>query len=224
MGKLLLVDDDETVCQNVKLWLEQDKHMVDLAKSVESAKDFMRVIGYDLLILDWNLPDASGLELLKQLRQSGNSVPVLMLTGHGDMEHKVIGFETGADDYLAKPFHEKELSLRVKALLKRPASDLGILLRYGDLEVDIKNFKVTRNGKAIRLSPIEFNLLTTFIRHPNTVMSADALIERVWPTDSEASPDVVRKYVQRLRDKIDTGDGQSLIRTVHGVGYAWEAK
>ncbi|MBX9688078.1 MAG: response regulator transcription factor [Candidatus Obscuribacterales bacterium] len=220
MSKLLLVEDDELSGDEVKESLERNNHLVDLAVDGRSAWDHLRVVSYDLLILDWNLPDTSGLELLKQLRAGGNMVPVLMLTGHADMEHKTMGFEGGADDYLSKPVNLKELALRVTALLRRPAAQISSLLKVGDVEVDLETYKVTKEGKSIKLSPTEFNLLITFLRHPNVVLSPDVLIEKAWPTDTEVSSELVRKYVYKLRDKIDKSG--NLIKTVHGVGYAWE--
>ncbi len=222
MSKLLLVEDDEPTARSVKSWLESDAHMVDLAHTGKSAQDHLYAVSYDLLILDWDLPDTTGLELLQNVRGKGSTVPVLVLTGHQDIEHKVLGFENGADDYLTKPFNHKELTARVKALLKRPATTVDAILQTGGLEIDLANYRVARDGRPIRLSPIEFNLLTTLARHPKSVLSADLLIERAWPTDSDITADAVRKYVQRLRDKIDVPTKPSAIKTVHGVGYSWE--
>ncbi len=222
MGKLLIVDDDIENAKEAQSWLEQERHVVDFVADGKSALDYLKTVSYDLLILDWNLPDISGLDLLRQIRSGGCTTVVLMLTGYSDMEHKVQGFETGADDYLTKPFNPKELLLRVKALLRRPAVDVDSIISSGALAIDTNAYKVLKNGKPIRLSPTEFNLLLTLVRHPRTALSADVLISKVWPTDSEATSEQVRKYVQRLRDKIDDTGAPSLIRTIHGVGYAWE--
>ncbi len=223
MGKLLLVEDDELLAGEVRQWLEDEKHLVDVASTGKDALDHLRVSSYDLLILDWNLPDLTGVDLLQKLRAKGASTPVLMLTGMGTIENKVTGFESGADDYLTKPFHQKELFVRVKALLRRPASDIENVVCSGDLKVNTNNYQVTKAGKIIRLSPREFNLLNVFLRHPNVTLSSEFILTRVWPTDSEATGDVVRKYVQKLRDKIDSPGEGSRIKTVHGTGYTWSS-
>lgn len=222
MGKLLLVEDDESLVNELKQWLETEKHMVDCASTGQNAMDYLRVGSYDLVILDWILPDTTGLDLLQKLRAKGAATPVLMLTGLGNIENKVMGFESGADDYLTKPFHQKELSARIKALLRRPAADIENIVCSGDLKLNLNNYQVTKDGKLLRLSPREFNLLNVFLRHPNITLSSEFILARVWPTDSDATADVVRKYVQKLRDKIDSPGEKSRIRTVHGTGYTWD--
>lgn len=222
MGKLLLVEDDESLSGELRHWLEAEKHMVDCAGTGEDAMDYLRVGSYDLVILDWNLPDTTGLDLLQKLRAKGASTPVLMLTGLANIENKVMGFESGADDYLTKPFHQKELFARIKALLRRPAADVENVVCCGDLKVNMNNYQVTKDGKILRLSPREFSLLNVFLRHPNVTLSSDFILQRVWPTDSDATADVVRKYVQKLRDKIDSNGKSSRIKTVHGTGYTWD--
>lgn len=221
MSKLLLVEDDELLSNEMKSWLETEKHLVDVSGSGSVALDYLRISSYDLIILDWNLPDMTGIELMQKFRSKGKSTAVLMLTGMSSIENKVQGFESGADDYLTKPFHQKELLARIKALLRRPTSDIENIICSGNLKVNMNNYEVTRDDKNIRLSPREFNLLNVFLRHPNQILSSEFILSRVWPTDSEATADVVRKYVQKLRDKIDTKGGASRIRTVHGTGYTW---
>ena len=224
MGKLLLVEDDELLAGELCQWLQDEKHLVDFASTGKDALDHLRVSSYDLVILDWNLPDFTGLDLLQKLRAKGASTPVLMLTGMSSIENKVTGFENGADDYLTKPFHQKELFVRVKALLRRPAADIENVVCSGDLKINMNSYQVTKAGKVIRLSPREFNLLGVFLRHPNVTLSAEFILTRVWPTDSEATGDVVRKYVQKLRDKIDSAGVPSRIKTVHGTGYTWDGQ
>lgn len=221
MGKLLLVEDDQSLCGQLKQWLCDEKHLVDMAHTGADALDHLRVCSYDLLILDWNLPDVTGLELLRQLRGRGTATPVLMLTGMSSIDNKVTGLESGADDYMTKPFHQKELVARVKVLLRRPAADIENVVCSGDLKINMNNYQVTKADKIVRLSPREFNLLGVFLRHPNVTLSAEFILSRVWPTDSDATPDVVRKYVQKLREKIDTEGKPSRIKTVHGAGYTW---
>jgi DNA-binding response OmpR family regulator len=223
MAKLLVVEDDNKTAMDTQSWLQQDKHIVDVVADGSSALDYLKSANYDLVVLDWNLPDITGLQLLKKMRASGCNTSVLMLTGFADMDHKVLGFENGVDDYLTKPFNPKELRLRIAALLRRSATArVETVISSGNLQIDTNSYKVLKDGIPVRLSPIEFNLLFTLVRNPRNVQSAEALLSQVWPADSDATPDQVRKYVRRLRDKLDSEGKPSSIRTVHGVGYAWE--
>lgn len=222
LGKLLLIEDDMTLGPEVHRWLEGEGHIVDLVTTGSAAQDYLKVVPYDVIVLDWQLPDMAGIDLLCKIRAKGAATPILMLTAFNDLEHKIQGFENGADDYLTKPFFPKELGVRVKALLRRPSQQVENIIAIGQLEIDPSSNKVCRAGTQIKLTPREFNLLMALVRHPNTVLSAEMLMERAWPTDSDVSPEQIRKYVQRLRDKIDPADGPSLIRTVHGLGYSWD--
>lgn len=199
-----------------------DKHLVEVVYTRGAALDRLAVSSYDVIVLDWQLPDGSGMDILRQLRAGGCQTPVLMLTGKKEMSDKLEGFESGADDYLTKPFNVQELSARVKALLRRQSVLPGKTLSAGTLLVDPENYMVTRHGKEIHLLPKEFALLVFFMRNPNHVFSIDALLARVWESTTDASADVVRTTVKRLRDKIDEPGSESMIRTIHRVGYRFE--
>jgi two-component system, OmpR family, response regulator PhoP len=220
--KILFVDDDESQLASLKSWFHSSGHVLDVADDVETARAFLSVVQYDLIILDWNLPDGTGVQLLREIRTKGEAVPVLMLTGNSTIDHKEEGFTAGADDYLVKPFQLRELGLRVEALLRRPSNYTGVVMRAGSLEVDTQTYQVRKNGAPVKLQPKEFSLLIFFMRNQKTVFSAEAILERVWPSEQDAGPEAVRKVIQRLRDKIDSSGEQSLIRTTHTRGYSFE--
>jgi DNA-binding response OmpR family regulator len=169
------------------------------------------------------LPELSGIELCRQYRSRGGTAPVLMLTGKGTISDKESGFDAGADDYLTKPFHMKELSMRLRALLRRATAFTGDVLRVKDIELEPSNHRATRNGADLNLLPKEFALLEFLMRHPNQVFSAEALLSRVWASETDTTVDAVSTCIKRLRKKIDSEDQPSLIRTVHGVGYKLQA-
>ncbi len=219
MAKILLVDDDPKIADLVQDWLKAEGHMIELAATGGDASSRLRVYEYDLIILDRTLPDAEGSSICSEFRGRGGSTPILMLTGKRLIEEKQEGFDAGADDYLVKPFNIKELSMRVNALLRRPAQFAGSAIKLKNLVLDSKAHTLSRNGRQIVLLPRDFKLLEFLMRHPDQFFTAEALIERVWPADAEASPEALRQAVRRLRKKVDLQEGDSLITSVHGLGY-----
>ncbi len=222
MAKILIVEDDEKLGPLVKDWLEGEQHLVELAKDGRDAFSLLQISTYDVLVLDWDVPYMSGLEILKKLREQGKMTPVLMLTGKDSIESKEQGFDTGADDYLTKPFHLKELSVRVRALMRRPEQIVSQIIEAGPFVVDLEKRRVTKNGAAIELFPREFALLEFFIRHPNQVFSLEALQARIWASDSGASPDTIRVHIARLRSKLEEEGQPPVLKTVHRKGYMFE--
>ena len=222
MSKILLVEDDATLATAVRDWLVMDDHMVDLLDDGREAREHLKFYQYDVLVLDVELPGISGYEICRNFRADGGNTPVLMLTARKSIDDKVSGFDAGADDYLVKPFHPKELSIRVKALLRRQESAVVHPVSIGGITIEPEKARVMRDGKELRLLPREYSLLLFFMRHPNQVFSADALLDRVWDTDSDASRETVRVQITNLRKKIDVPERESLIKTVHGVGYKME--
>lgn len=219
MAKILLVEDESDIADMVTAWLAREHHVVEVSTTGEDALDIIKVFPFDVLILDWVLPGISGVDVCRQYRNSGGRAPILMLTAKKDVDEKEAGLDAGADDYLTKPFELKELSARIRALLRRPTPFSGNILKVGCISLDTASHEVTRDGKLIELLPKEFALLAFFMRHPNQVFSADALLDRVWSSDSEASPETIRTYIKRLRKKIDVKGESSMVGTVHGVGY-----
>lgn len=219
MAKIFIVEDDKNLSANLRDLLALDRHIVETVDSGRQALDHLRVSKFDIVILDWCLPDITGLEICQKFRERGGTTPILMLTGKDDILHKTQGFDAGADDYLTKPFHPNELRSRIKALLRRSDRIGGVELKAGSLVLTASTFTATKAGQPIRLLPKEFALLEFFMRHPNQVFKTDALIDRVWESKTEVSPEVVRTYINRLRNKIDEPGETSMIQTVHGIGY-----
>ncbi|HEY9712271.1 MAG TPA: response regulator transcription factor [Chroococcales cyanobacterium] len=223
MAKILMVEDDRALRETVDKWLTFEHHRVEIVDNGESALESLKFYKYDLIILDLNLPKVSGLEVCKQFRQSGGVTPILMLTGKDKIEEKEEGFDLGADDYLTKPFHLKELSVRVRALLRRPQGYTGNVLEAGTLVLEPSTFRVVRDGEEVQLSQQEFALLEFLMRNQNQVFSPEALLDRVWESSSDVSPAAIRTHVKMLRKKLDREGQPSYIRNIHGVGYRFEA-
>jgi DNA-binding response OmpR family regulator len=223
VAKVLVIEDDVALAKMISDWLSIEHHKTELVHDGADAADRLKVYDYDLIVLDWELPGVKGVDLLKEFRARGGLTPVLMLTGRGTIDDKEKGFDCGADDYLTKPFHAKELTARLRALLRRPEGYLGETLKVGDISLEHANFRVTRGDEEIRLLPKEFALLEFLMRNQNRVFAAEALLNRVWATESEATVDALTTCIKRLRKKIDVEGKPSIIRTVHGVGYKLEA-
>lgn len=221
MPRILIVEDDKDVAKLVIDWLKSENITVEAAYDGLEGSEFLRQRDYDLLILDWDMPGMTGIDLLKSYRSRSGKAPILMLTGKSDIAAKEMGLDSGADDYLTKPFSMRELSARVRALLRRPVVSVGHTLKVGPLELDPVRHTVTRSGKPISLLKRDFELLEFFMRHPGEIYSSDALLGRVWSNDIEASPDAVRTAIKRLRKKIDESEDEndSLIENVRKVGY-----
>lgn len=219
MGKILLVEDEPDMAGQIRDWLSHDGHIIEICEDGTSALANLGAFHYDLIILDRMLPGMDGLELCRRFRGNGGKTPVLMLTAKDTVVDRAEGLNAGADDYLGKPFHFVELSARVRAAIRRGATNTGKIYRARDLMLDPEAHKVTKNGEAVHLEPKEFNLLEFFMRNPNRTFSAEALLDRVWNSDTGVSPDTVRTYIKVLRKKLDSAEKQSLITTVHGLGY-----
>jgi DNA-binding response OmpR family regulator len=222
VAKLLLVEDDKRLCLNIQDWFEHKHHAVESVHDGIDGLALLQFSDFDLIILDINLPGMSGFELCRRFRAAGGKTPILMLTGSDLLIDKEVGFGAGADDYLTKPFHLEELSLRVQALLRRASGAVDNVLRRGILKLDPVTHTVFRGEESVNLSPIEFSLLEFFMRHPKQVFSPETLLNHVWDSGSETSPETVRTWVKRLRTKIDTEGKPSAIRNIHGVGYSFD--
>ena len=218
---ILIVEDDPDVVRVARAYLEREGYAVLVEGDGEAGLQRARVARPDLVVLDWMLPGASGLDVLRRLRADGD-VPVLMLTARTEEADRVLGLELGADDYLTKPFSPRELVARVGAVLRRttasePASDV---VRHGALEVDGGTRIARVAGRDVDLTTLEFDLLRAFAAAPGRVFRRDELIERVWGGGYDGSDRVVDVHVSNLRQKLTDAGGSDLIRTVRGVGYA----
>ncbi|MBX9688101.1 MAG: response regulator transcription factor [Candidatus Obscuribacterales bacterium] len=223
MARVLVVEDNPEVAATVKDWLIAENHSVDLAVDGEEALYYLKVAQYDVVILDWELPKIQGPDVCKQYRARGGKTPVLMLTGRRETADRISGLDSGCDDYLGKPFDVGELSARIRALLRRPPVVIDNRLVVGRLLMETDKKRVFLDGKEIYLLPKELQVLEFFMRHPGEVLNAETIVSRVWPSDSESTPDVVKVHISRLRKRLDTGAGESMFRTVHGLGYKLEA-
>src|SRR6185437_13529264 len=201
--KILLVEDDANIANGVIGWLSDQHYTVEHVSDGAEALERLKACKYDVVVLDWGLPTISGPEICKQYRSTQGKTPILMLTAHSTIEDKMHGFGSGADDYLTKPFHPKELSVRIEALLRRPATLVADNVKVGNLELHSNDYCLYKNGNPIRLLPKEFDLIKFLMRHPDQLFSADELIDRVWNSDSEVSRELVKVYVTKIRRKID---------------------
>jgi DNA-binding response OmpR family regulator len=217
--RILLVEDEAKVASFIKRGLEQAQHVVDVAATTKDGDYFASVQDYDLLILDCMLPDGDGRKLCRDLRARGLGVPVLLLTAKNSIEDKVIGLDSGADDYLTKPFDFSELLARVRALGRRGAAPLLQPLTVADLSIDPVTRSVNRAGRSIQLTPKEYQLLEVLTRRAGQVVTRTELLEHVWDLHFDPSSNIVDVVIKILRDKIDRKFEPKLIHTVRGVGY-----
>ena len=216
--RILVVDDDPEIVSFVKRGLAYEGYKVDTAADGFEALAKARESEPDLVVLDVMMPEIDGIEVSKRLRE-GSGVPILMLTAKGTISDKVAGFESGADDYLVKPFAFDELLARVRALLRRRQPGEGELLRFSDLSLNTMTRETKRSNEAIELTAQEFDLLELFLRHPRQVLKRDLIYERVWGYNFEGESNVIEVYVRYLRSKLEAGDKPRLIHTIRGVGY-----
>jgi OmpR-family two-component system manganese-sensing response regulator len=219
MAKILLVEDDVALSTRVSEWLKFQQHVVDVVHDGKEGADRLKLYEYDIAILDWELPLKAGVDVCKHYRAAGGKIPILMLTGKSQISDKEEGLDSGADDYLTKPFDLKELSARLRALLRRPAIALSSELKVHDIILDDVSKKVTKAGVEVDLSPKELQLLEFFLRHPDQVFSQEALLERIWSSESEASVFSVYTAVKTLRKKMTKAGEKPFLATVHGLGY-----
>lgn len=222
--RILIVEDEHKIANSVKTGLEQEKFTVDVVYDGTGGFDLASTEDYDLIILDRMLPGMNGIEITKNLRIKKIHTPILILTARGQLEDKVEGLDTGADDYVTKPFAFAELLARVRALTRRPKQTTGSALVIENLTLDTVTYEVKRGKTVIKLSNKEFSLLEYLMRHPGKIITKDQIINHVWNYDTNVLPNSVEVYIKHLRDKIDKPFPKSrqLINTVRGFGYKLE--
>lgn len=218
--KILVVEDDELMADVLVHGLREESHKVDLAGDGRVALRLTGDTAFDLILLDVMLPGISGLEVAKQLRLRGNSVPVLMLTARDARSDIVTGLDAGADDYLTKPFSFMELLARIRALQRRTAARPKNVVEFEDLVLDINSFRAFRGGQEIYLSVTEFRLLELLVRNPGRVLSRRAILDALWSNRRDVGENTVEAFVRLLRKKIEDGTAKKLIHTHRGFGYS----
>jgi heavy metal response regulator len=217
--RLLLVEDEEGVSRFIQQGLTDAGFAVDAAPDGMQGSQFARSLDYDAIVLDIMLPGMDGLAVLRELRQAGVKTPVLVLTARHMIGDRVNGLNSGADDYLIKPFEFAELLARIRALLRRPPLIADPLLRLSDLEMDTVRHQVRRSGHLIDLTPREYSLLEYLLMHAGQVLTRTQLIEHVWDVHYSGDTNIVDVYIGYLRRKVDRPSSPSLIHTVRGFGY-----
>lgn len=226
-ARILIVEDDRALVELLTFHFEREDYEVASTPDGEEALLMARESPPDVVILDWMIEGVSGIEVCRRLRRLPETapVPIIMLTARGEEADRIRGLETGADDYVTKPFSPRELVARVGAVLRRSRPALaGEQLSYGDIEMDLVGHKVRRGGAAVPLGPTEFRLLRHFLERPGRVFSRERLLDSVWGRDSDIELRTVDVHIRRLRKAINAGGRPDLIRTVRSAGYALDAE
>ncbi len=224
--RILIVDDESRITSALRRTLAYEGYVVSTVADGESALTLARTKVPDLIILDLKLPGIDGLEVCRRLRAVGNEVAILMLTARDSVIDRVVGLETGADDYLVKPFALEELLARIKALLRRrlPNESSHEILCFADLELDTATRQAKRGNNTIDLSTTEYELLTLFLRNPRIVLTKGVIMDRIWGSDFEGGPNVLEVYIGHLRTKLEQYGAKRLLQTVRGAGYVLRLK
>lgn len=218
MPRLLLIDDDEDLTNSLRFVLEKHDWIVDVANCAKDGISLLNDGSYNAVIIDWHLPDLSGLQVCMEYRSAGGNAPIIFLTGEHDLESKESGLDNGGDDYLTKPFELRELLARLRSLSRR-SSELSSPNEFKLCRLDPKLKVLSYGARTVRLSPIEFALLQLFFRSPRQIFSSREIFERIWPSDSDVQEGAVRLHILSLRRKLNSGGFPELIKTVRGTGY-----
>lgn len=224
--RVLVIEDEHKIANSIKKGLEQESYAVDVAYNGTDGYDLASTENYGVIILDLMLPDMDGIEICQNLRTNNIHTPILILTAKGQLNDKVEGLNSGADDYLVKPFAFTELLARIKALTRRPQNNLGTVLTLGDLSLNTLTYEVKRAGKEIKLSRQEYALLEYLLRHQDTILTKEQIISSLWDYEADVLPNTVEVYIGYLRNKIDRPFPKSkkLIHTIRGFGYKLSSK
>ncbi len=222
--RLLIAEDEKDLADALCVLFEKNQFSVDTVGDGFSAYEYASSGEYDAIILDIMMPKLNGIDVLKRLREDSVSTPVMMLTAKGQKDDRILGFNSGADDYLPKPFDPDELIARVRALLRRSSSYTPDILRFGDISLDTGDGTLKCNNRQVKLSAREYRLMELFMRSPHTVISADRIMERIWGWDSDAGTGVVWVHISNLRKKLSSIGSSVSIRTNRGLGYALETE
>jgi OmpR-family two-component system manganese-sensing response regulator len=224
MAKILLVEDDLDLADKLRLWFAGQGDLLEAVTTAEDALQLLNNFSFDLILLDWTLPGMTGADFCRQYRKAGGATAIIFLTGRGDINSKEQGLDLGADDYLVKPFDTRELSARVRSVSRRPSSLLPIEIRVNDVVLDMNTKSMVVDGVSYALRSKECILLEYLMRHPNRIFGSKNLLDAIWPSDQEASPDTVRSWIRNLRQKLAVAGRPDLIKTIPGSGYMIESE
>jgi DNA-binding response OmpR family regulator len=219
MAKILVVEDNQQLSQKLTEWLTLEHHHVEAVNSGEDALQLLTNFKFDLVLLDWNLTGITGLTVCQKYRAAGGNSPIIFLTGEGDLEHKESGLDSGADDYLVKPFELRELAARMRTVMRRPKELLSSELKIGDVSLDVATRTVMCGDNNVHLMPKETAILEYLMRHPSKCHPAKVLLDAVWPSESDTNEDTVRTCVKTLRQKLIKLGKPQLVKTVLHNGY-----
>ncbi len=222
--RILVIEDEPSLLKIISKRLKEEGYSVDIAKNGREGDDFINSAEYDCMIIDIMLPMIDGLTLLRKLRAKKITTPVLLLTARDSIDDKVIGLDSGADDYLTKPFSFDELLARIRVLIRRKTDTKETVLTLGDLSMDTISREVKRGQRVIELTSKEYSILEYFLRNKNRVLTKTQIAEHVWNYDFEYSSNIVEVYVRYLRRKIDDQYDEKLIHTIRGGGYIIKKK
>lgn len=217
--RVLVVEDEPKIADFIRKGLTENGYAVDVASDGEEALDWPAVADFDVIVLDVMLPVRDGIDVCRTLRQRGVRAPILMLTARDAVEDRVRGLDSGADDYLVKPFAFAELLARLRAMSRRQPAVLGALLQVSDLTLDVSTRDVSRGGSGIELTTKEYAILEYLMRHPNQVLTRTMIAEHVWNYDFDNASNVIDVHIRNLRRKVDALPPHKLIQTVRGAGY-----
>jgi OmpR-family two-component system manganese-sensing response regulator len=221
MAKILLVEDDAELAGRLRDWFALENHVFEVASSGEDALQMLEGFDFDVVVLDWSLPGISGLDVCRRYRGAGGQAGIIFLTGKSDIPSKGEGLDSGADDFMIKPFDVRELGARIRSLLRRPRTVFSVL-KIGEVELKAETRMLTVRSKTIILMPKQSALLEYLMRHPNRPFSAKQLLDSVWPSDAEASEETVRTCMKTLRQQLSALDKKDFIKTLYGAGYLIE--
>lgn len=223
--RILIAEDDLDLNEAIKAFLEKNKFSVESVDNGEDALYYAETMDFDLIILDIMMPKLNGIQVLDKLRNEGSAVPIMILTAKSLTKDKVLGLDTGADDYLCKPFHPDELLSRIKALLRRGKEFTPLILKYHDISLNTNNGQLTSTtGKSIRLTGREFQILELFLRYPSQTFSADKIIEKIWDYETDTDINSIWVHLSNIRKKLKSIDSKVEIIAVRSLGYTLEYK
>lgn len=220
--RVLIAEDEVELAKGLKYLLEKNKFSVDIVHNGRDALDYFHGADYDAIVLDIMMPKMNGLEVLERIRREKSGIPIMMLSAKGEIEDRIVGLETGADDYLPKPFSTREFIARVKALVRRNGNYTDSVLTFGNVTLDCNRYELSSGTESVRLNNKEYQLTELFFSHPHFVFSSEHIMDKVWGQDCQAGMDVVWTYIGYVRRKLKMLGADIEIRTVRGAGYSLE--